>query len=442
MRRRVQPGPAAATSSSCRSVGSPEIKPATFGIQSVTVGPGGAMTANVSIYVDGVTVLPLATTAPVTYAGATASAGPSLNMDVRFTAAPVLPYASGEFSMNTVALNLNGLVTEAAAGAVSPTSFVRQPMLCTSVTTTLRVNARGPQSVSAPFAQAVTGCPVPPTVAEVAPVAGQPRAFTFATVPPVAAVPGRTASLEWVFGDGTKTVTGPTTTHTYPVAEPVTAFVSTVDSAGARSPAVAVPIAAGALRGKQKEGHLVTGELTDQATDAGLGGQQVRAYRCATRRTTPIPKCDEIGQTTTRSSGRYRLRIPEVKKKGFVVIYHAGNRTTSADERARFGTTRAIDVLPQPRVTLKVSKEVRPGGTVRFTGTVDPGKKGKTVRLQGFLRGKWRSVAKATISQRGTYAASYVVQVPDQDKLKIRARVDGTARTLEATSLVRVVRIR
>ena len=101
-------------------MGSPEIKPATFGIQSITVGAGGAMTANVSIYVPGVTVLPLATTAPVTYAGATASAGPSLNMDVRFAAAPVGLYTSGEFSMNTVALNLNGLVTEAAAGAVSP----------------------------------------------------------------------------------------------------------------------------------------------------------------------------------------------------------------------------------------------------------------------------------------------------------------------------------
>jgi hypothetical protein len=35
----------------------------------------------------------------------------------------------------------------------------------------------------------------------------------------------------------------------------------------------------------------------------------------------------------------------------------------------------------------------------------------------------------------------YVVQVSGQDKLKLRARVDGTARTLEATSKVRVVRI-
>ena len=63
------------------------------------------------------------------------------------------------------------------------------------------------------------------------------------------------------------------------------------------------------------------------------------------------------------------------------------------------------------------------------------------MRLQGFLRGKWRAVGKATISQQGTYAASYVVQVAGQDKLKVRARVDGTARTLEATSKVRMVKI-
>ncbi len=422
--------------------GPAEIKPATFGIQSVTVGPAGAMTASVSIYVPGVTILPLSTTAPVTYAGGTASAGPSLSMDVRFAAAPVGLYASGDFSMNTVALNLNGLVTEASVGAVSPSvPFVRQPLLCTSMTSTLRANARGPQSVSAPFTQTTTSCPPPPTVASVVPDAAQPRAFTFTTLQPTALVPGRTVSLEWVFGDGTKALTGTTTSHTYPVAQPVVAFVSSIDSAGARSPAVAVPIAASRLRGKQREGHLITGLLADQETGEGVPAQEVLGYRCATR-ATPISECRPTRTATTKGDGSYRLRIPEVTKKGFVLVVHRGSGSTSVDDPARFASRRYIEVLPQPEVTLKVSKkQVHPGAAVRLSGRVEPGKKGKTVRLQGFLRGKWRSVGKATISQQGTYAASYVVRAPGQDKVKLRAFLPGTARTLEATSHVRRVKI-
>jgi hypothetical protein len=99
-------------------------------------------------------------------------------------------------------------------------------------------------------------------------------------------------------------------------------------------------------------------------------------------------------------------------------------------------------VLPQPDVTLRLStKQVRPGGTVTLSGKVQPGKKGKTVRLQGFIRGKWRSIGKTTVSQRGRYALAYVVRVPGRDKVKVRAVVDGTATTLLAMSPVRRITI-
>jgi hypothetical protein len=221
----------------------------------------------------------------------------------------------------------------------------------------------------------------------------------------------------------------------------VTALVTTVDSAGARSTSVQVKIAAGALRGKQKRGDLITGQLSDQVTGAGLAGQEVLGYRCATRNS-PVADCGQIGKATTSSTGKYRLRIPAVQKKGFVVVAHAGTATTSATTPARFGSTRVVDVLPQPVVTLRLSKkQVKPGSTVRLSGSVKPGKKGKTVRLQGFIRGKWRSLGKATISQKGTYSFSYVVKVPGQKKLKVRAVVDGTAATLAATSKVRTITI-
>ncbi len=424
-------------------LGSPSIMPLTFGVQNVTTGAGGALSASVSIWIPSVTtVLPITVSAPLTYGAATSTSGPSLTMDVRQTVTPVGPYLPSDLSLNDLSLTVNGLVTDAAAGAVTPpVAFVRQSLVCTSVTTTLAASARGPQTVAVPVTEAVTGCPVPPTLVSVVPVAGQPRAFTFSMTPPTAAVPGRTASLEWVFGDGSKATTGASATHTYPVVAPVTALVSAVDSAGARSPAVAVQIAASALRAKQQAGDLITGELADQATDAGLGGQQVLGFHCATRHT-PIVQCDEIGSTTTRSSGTYRLHLPEVAKKGFVVVSYAGRGTTSAGERARFPASRVVDVLPQPDVTLHLSRtHVRPGATVRLSGKVEPGKVGKTVRLQGLVRGKWRSLGKATVSRHGTYATTYVVQVRGPDKVKVRALVPGTAATLAATSKVRVIRI-
>ena len=428
-------------------VGSPEVKPATFGIQSITAGVGGALTATITVTVPGVTVLPVSTSTALTYVPGSASTGPGLAMETRpgLNGALLMPQYLGaglDFSMNTLAINLNGLVTEAATGAVNPpVAFVRQSALCTTIASTLVAQARSTTLTAAQFTQATTGCPAPPAVLSVAPVPGQPRAFAFTTQTPTAPVAGRTAALEWVFGDGSKALTGATTTHSYPVSQPVTAVVTTVDSAGARSTAVQVKIGAGALRGKQKEGHLITGELTDQDTGAGLGGQELLAYSCATRNT-PIADCDDVGKATTKASGAFRLRIPEVEKKGFVLVSHAGTASTSAIAPARFGSTRYLAVLPQPHVTLRVSKrEARPGGTVRLTGSVEPGKKGKTVRLQGFVRGKWRSIGKATISQQGTFAMRYVVRVPRQDKVELRAFLPGTARTLEATSKVRKIQI-
>jgi len=424
-------------------MGSPEIKTATFGIKSVTVGVGGVLTANLGVFIDGaLPPIETATSTTIAYAPAGATTGPSLTMDTRPAVAPPLTYTAAVFSMNTVALNLNGLVTEAAAGAVSPSvPFVRQSLLCTSVTSTLIAHARGTGVVASPFAQTITGCPATAGLVSVVPDPAKPKTFTFTMKPPTAAVPGRTAALEWVFGDGAKATTGATTTHTYPVSNPVVALVTVVDSAGARSSALQVKIGSSAVRGKQKAGDLIKGMLADQDTGVGIADQKVLGFRCATK-TTPVASCQQIGSTTTKPSGAYRLRIPEVKKKGFVVVSHSGTATTSVTQPARFGSTRVIDVLPQPDVTLKVSdKRVRPGTTVRLSGTVKPGKKGKTVRLQGFIRGKWRSIAKTTLSQKGTYATTCQVRVPGRDKVKVRALVPGTAATLQATSPVKVIRI-
>jgi hypothetical protein len=417
--------------------GPSQIKPFTYGIQSVTAGAGGGLTAAISVWIPTVTVLPLTASAPITFSKGTTTSGPALTLDTRLTLTAAPLYTASDASLNDITLNLNGLVTEATAGPVNPpVTFTRQALLCTAVASTLSAHARGPETVLAPLVQTTTGCPAAPTVVSIAPVAGQPKAMTFTMGSPTAAVAGRTASLEWVFGDGATAVTGATTTHTYPVTNPVTVVVTTVDSAGARSPSVQVQIGASAVRGKQKRGDLITGSVTDAQTGTALGKQTVTGYRCATRNT-PIAQCQSIGTATTTSAGRYRLHIPRVKKKGFVVVAHAGTATTSATTPARFGSSRAVDVLPQPTVTLRASsKQVHPGATVKLSGRVHPGKKGKKVRLQGRIGGKWRSLGTATISQTGRYALSYVVKVPGQSKLKVRAVVDGTAATLAAKSKV------
>ncbi len=414
-------------------VGSPEVKTATYGIQGVTTGLGGALTASISVYIPGVTLLgPLTTSTPVTYSPATATAGPTLTLGTTPAIAPV-GYLAADFSMNTVDLNLNGLVGD--------TAFIRQSTLCTAVTSTLVAQARSSAVVSSPFSQTISACPAGPSLIAVTPVSGDPKAFTFSVQPPSAAVAGRAAQVEWVYGDGSRAVTGPTTDHSYPTTSPVIALATIVDSAGARSSTLQVHISGGRLRVKQASGNRLTGVLADQDTGNGVPSQQVDAYRCASR-STPIAQCDRIGTGTTRANGSYRIRIPEVTKKGTVVVAYAGTASKSATDPARFGSQRALTVLPQPDVTLRVSdKTVRPGAKVRLSGKVEPGKKGKTVRLQGFLRGKWRSIGKAKISRAGKYAASYTVLAPKQRKVRVRALVPGTAATLEATSQVRKIRL-
>ena len=251
--------------------------------------PAGALTAELTVRIDG-ELLPSTTTTPLTFSPATATAGPTLTMDTRPAVTPPAGYLSAELSLNTVALNLNGLVTEAAAGAVNPpVAFVRQSPLCTTVTATLAANARGTATAASAFPQGVKDCPASPDLVSVVPDPTNPRAFTFTMKPPTAAVAGRTASLEYVFGDGAKAVAGASTSHTYPVTSPVVALVTVLDSAGARSTALQVKIGAAAVRGKQKEGNLVIGSVTDQDTGVGLGDQEVLAYRCDTRHTPISP---------------------------------------------------------------------------------------------------------------------------------------------------------
>ena len=119
---------------------------------------------------------PSTTTTPLTFSPATATAGPTLTMDTRPAVTPPVGYLSAELSLNTIALNLNGLVTEAAAGAVNPpVAFVRQSPLCT----TRHVHARGqrprrPPPRPARSTQTITGCPAAPALVSVAPGPGQP----------------------------------------------------------------------------------------------------------------------------------------------------------------------------------------------------------------------------------------------------------------------------
>ena len=417
-------------------VGPEEIRPAVFGIRSMTVVPGGKINVDVSVWVNGLTLpmlTPISTTITMIFAKATASAGPSFAMGTQPAIAPPAGYTAADFSMNTVAVNLNGLVTEGPAGAVNPpVAFVRQSPTCTAITSTLVAQARSATVAASQFTTNVTGCPAAPAVVSAVPVAGQPHAFAFTMKVPTPEVAGRTASLEWVFGDGATAVTGATTSHTYPVAEPVTAIVTTVDSAGARSAPIPIEISTGALKAKQKSGTRLVGTLTDQQTDDGLANQEVLAFKCADRKT-PLAQCDAVGSTVSKTSGKFALKIPAVKKPGEILISHAGAATHKASKPARFPTFKWVKVLPQPTVTFKVSdKSVSMGAVVSLSGTVKPNKLGKKLQLQQFYRGKWRAISKATISDRGTYRAPFKVR--RTGTIKVRAVVPQTDHTLVSIS--------
>jgi hypothetical protein len=418
--------------------GPEEIRPAVFGIRSMTVVPGGKINVDVSVWINGLTLpmlTPITTTITMIFAKATASAGPSFAMGTQ----PAIPspnpllYSGADFSMNTVAINLNGLVTEGPAGAVNPpVAFVRQSPTCTAITSTLVAQARSATVAASQFTTNVTGCPAAPATVSIVPVAGQPHAFAFTMKVPTPEVAGRTASLEWVFGDGAKAVTGATTSHTYPVAEPVTAIVTTIDSAGARSTPIPIEISTGALKAKQESGTRLVGTLTDQQTDDGLADQDVLAFKCASRKT-PLAQCDAVGTTVTKAGGKFALKIPAVKKPGEILISHAGTATHKASKPARFPTFKWVRVLPQPTVTFKVSdKSVSKGAVVSLSGTVTPNKLGKKLQLQQFYRGKWRAISKATISDRGTYRAPFKVR--RTGTIKVRAVVPQTDHTLISIS--------
>jgi hypothetical protein len=410
----------------------PEVKPATFGVKGVTTGVGGALSVSLGVWITGALVpVEVTTSAALTYTPATSTSGPTFALATTPAVAPV-GYLSADFSMNALDLNLNGLV--------GTTPFIRQSTVCTTVSSTLVAQARSTATATSAFAQTITGCPAAPTLVSVVPVAGNPQAFTFTVQPPAAAVAGRSAQVEYVYGDGSKVAGGASASHTYPTANPVVALLTTVDSAGARSTSVQVRIAGDRVRVKQAAGNRISGALADQDTGQGIAGQQVDAYRCPSRGAS-IAQCEPIGTSTTRASGAYRIRIPEVTRRAVVLVAYGGGASKSATDPARFGAFRYLTVLPQPDVTLKVSdKRVRPGATVRLSGKVEPGKKGKTVRLQAFIHGKWRAVGKATVSQRGTYGTTYVVRAPNQPKVKVRALLPGTAATLESTSPVKVIR--
>ena len=88
----------------------------------------------------------------MTFALATATVGPSFAMATQPTIAPPAGYTAADFSMNTVALNLNGLITESAAGAVNPpVGFVRQSPTCTAITSTLVAQARSATVAASQF---------------------------------------------------------------------------------------------------------------------------------------------------------------------------------------------------------------------------------------------------------------------------------------------------
>jgi hypothetical protein len=111
------------------------------------------------------------------------------------------------------------------------------------------------------------------------------------------------------------------------------------------------------------------------------------------------------GWTQTATSGpdgRYSMRLPAGPTRKLNLQAWAPNAPTLACASTRVRT--------RAGVTLKASKHVRPGGTVRFHGRLKgrpvPGR-GKLVELQAHDGGKWRTFAQPRSRRDGRYRAKY-----------------------------------
>jgi hypothetical protein len=143
----------------------------------------------------------------------------------------------------------------------------------------------------------------------------------------------------------------------------------------------------------------------------------------------------------TAADGSYRLRVPGGPSRRLRVGY----RVRSTDPL--LACSRALRLFTPARLTLRAKpRAVRAGGRVRLSGRLLGGRvpaRGKTVELQAFERGRWRTFETARARRGRRFVARYRFSASAAGRsFRMRARVRPDASYPFSTGHSRSVRVR
>jgi hypothetical protein len=137
----------------------------------------------------------------------------------------------------------------------------------------------------------------------------------------------------------------------------------------------------------------LSGRLSDEQTDAGLNGEPVNLFG----RRSGVSGDRAVGTTTSAGDGTASFTPAPAATTSYRASYPGGGTYGTADS-AR------LTVGVRTRVTARRSAGTfRVGQTLTVTGSVGPNHRGQRVHLQRLSRGRWRTVASATLTSASTY---------------------------------------
>ncbi len=145
---------------------------------------------------------------------------------------------------------------------------------------------------------------------------------------------------------------------------------------------------------------------------------------------------EQLGPVSTRSDGRYRVRVPAGPSR-IVEVAFAGRGAAGPAQR-----TVKIDV--RAGVTFAAPRSARRGRPIKLSGSVADAA-GKLVELQARNGRRWQTFAVVTTDDLGRYALTYRFRRPGPAaRYRLRARVPAERGFpyLTAASAVRAIRVR
>jgi hypothetical protein len=160
----------------------------------------------------------------------------------------------------------------------------------------------------------------------------------------------------------------------------------------------------------------VSGKLYEYNTGIPMISETLQLRACSTDAVEP---CSATPVTTVVQppTGRYSFTVKPSRNTRYFVQY-AGY----SDDPVFFPgswVAKRIDVAP--KVTRTVSRTTMPsGGTLKISGSVAPRHDGKVVNIQRLSAGVWKTISRATLTSRSTYAKSLVLRGSRRSTAQLR----------------------